>query len=232
MSRIFVTGDVHGGHDIKKLTNKKFPENKDLTKDDYVIVAGDFGLLWNNSPEEIHLRNWLTYTKNFTTLWVDGNHENFNMLNNYKVEEWNGGKVHKISDSIIHLIRGEIYTIHGKKFFIMGGAESVDKEHRVENVSWWKEELPSWKEYENGISNLEAHSWDVDYIITHTCPLEIFDTVVENNKVTTDLEKYLEMVSNTSKYKHWYFGHFHQDKKIDNKHTVIYNKIIELEWED
>ena len=46
MSRVFVTGDTHIPIDVKKLNSDNFLEEKELTKDDYVIVAGDFGLLW------------------------------------------------------------------------------------------------------------------------------------------------------------------------------------------
>ena len=52
---------------------------------------------------------WLS-EKPWTTLFVDGNHENFDRLKNYPItEEW-GGKVQKIYDKVYHLMRGEIYT--------------------------------------------------------------------------------------------------------------------------
>ena len=60
-------------------------------------------------------------------MFVDGNHENYTRLyNDYPVEEWNGGKVHRIRDSVIHLMRGEIYDIDNKKIFVFGGAFSHD----------------------------------------------------------------------------------------------------------
>ncbi|MDM8195794.1 hypothetical protein QUV98_05625 [Massilimicrobiota timonensis] len=46
MSRIFITGDTHGSYDIQKLARKNFPEGKTLTKDDYMIICGDFGCVW------------------------------------------------------------------------------------------------------------------------------------------------------------------------------------------
>ena len=56
-----------------------------------------------------------TYYKKTT-----GNHENFTRLYNYPIEEWHGGKVHKIRDSVLHLMRGEIFDIDNKKAFIFG----------------------------------------------------------------------------------------------------------------
>lgn len=37
---IYITGDTHGALDIGKLNTKKFPEQKQMTKDDFVIVCG------------------------------------------------------------------------------------------------------------------------------------------------------------------------------------------------
>lgn len=41
---IYVTGDTHANIDIEKLNTTKFPQQKNLTKDDYLIICGDFGL--------------------------------------------------------------------------------------------------------------------------------------------------------------------------------------------
>ena len=42
---IYVTGDTHGEHDFEKLV--AFAERRpQLTKEDYVIIAGDFGVVW------------------------------------------------------------------------------------------------------------------------------------------------------------------------------------------
>jgi predicted phosphodiesterase len=79
---IYVCGDTHIPIDIFKLSVGNFPEQKQMTKDDYIIIAGDFGGVWNNSKEELYWRKWLN-DKNFTTLFVDGNHENFELSNNH-----------------------------------------------------------------------------------------------------------------------------------------------------
>lgn len=79
---IFVTGDTHG--DYTRFNTANFPEQKAMTKLDYVIICGDFGI-WNESNEEKYWLNWLQ-DKPFTTLFVDGNHENYDLLNSYPVE--------------------------------------------------------------------------------------------------------------------------------------------------
>lgn len=225
MSRIFITGDTHGSLDISRLSMENFLEQKNLTKDDYVIICGDFGLVWNNSEEELWWRNWLN-TRNFTTLFVDGNHEGFHLLEEYPVSNWNGGKVHFIEDSIIHLMRGQVFNINGFKFFSMGGATSIDKAFRTEGKSWWPQEIPSKEEFDEALDNLEKNSWSVDYVLTHTASMRIMEDmcyIKENNP----LNSFFNMLEDDLSYKHWYFGHFHDDIEFD-KHTLLYNKIIEI----
>ena len=92
MEIIWITGDTHGGW-IHRLNMDSFPEQREMTKEDYVIVLGDFGI-WRDSPQQRWYLNWLE-ERNFTTLFIDGNHENYDILDAYPVEEWHGGKVHK-----------------------------------------------------------------------------------------------------------------------------------------
>jgi len=159
---VFITGDTHG--DFRRFGTDSFPEQKQMTKDDYVIVCGDFGI-WNDSPHESHWLDWLN-NKSFTTLFVDGNHSNFDRLYAMPISEWHGGQVHFVRDSIIHLMRGQVFDITGKRVFTMGGASSHDIDagilepddpnfstkckqldrqralYRINHISWWKEELP------------------------------------------------------------------------------------------
>lgn len=125
MNKIFITGDIHS--DPTRLSSHSFIEQKELDKNDFVIIAGDFGLIWD-TKESSYEKKWLDWLdkKKFTTLFIDGNHENFDRLNAMPVSDWHGGKVHKIRDSVIHLMRGEIYNINNKTIFAFGGAPSHD----------------------------------------------------------------------------------------------------------
>ena len=223
---IYITGDTHGSIDIRKL-NKRYFDDSTLTKKDYLIICGDFGLVWDNSPEEKYWLDWLN-KKNYTTLFVDGNHENHSPLNSYPIETWNGGKVHRIRDSILHLMRGQVFTIDSHTFFTMGGADSVDKDWRTPGISWWPEEMPSGEEYKEAILNLYNYENEVDYIITHTAPTSIVNQLIPEIKPPDRLTDFLEDIKKSVKYKHWYFGHFHDDRDIDKKHTLLYYNIIPL----
>ena len=70
---IFITGDIHGSYDIHKFSTSVFSKQKELSRSDYMIICGDFGLVWSNSAEEHYWLKWLD-SKPWTTLWIDGNH--------------------------------------------------------------------------------------------------------------------------------------------------------------
>ena len=225
--RLFITGDTHGDIDFHKLNTKNFPQGTQLTKQDYVIVCGDFGAVWDGAKSDKYLQKWYN-EKPWTTLFIDGNHENHDLLNSYPVSEWNGGKVHFITPSIIHLMRGQVYKIGNKTFFTMGGAESHDKIYRKEGISWWPREMPSNDEYEEGLENLNKVNNQVDYILSHCAPDQLQEQIAywyKHNKLTN----YLEVVQQTIKFGWHYFGHYHIDKDFLNcKATCLYNNIIEL----
>mgnify|MGYP002530722255 CR=1 FL=1 len=89
---IYVTGDCHA--DFTRFNTKIFPEQYEMTKDDYVIICGDFGGVWNRFEENKHEKHWMDWLEDrpFTTLFCEGNHENFDLLNTLPEKEWNGGR--------------------------------------------------------------------------------------------------------------------------------------------
>ena len=251
---IYITGDCH--FDFRRFNTKNFPEQKEMTKDDYVIICGDFGGVWHKdieSAEEKHNLDWLN-DKPFTTLFVDGNHGNFDRLYSYPVEEWNGGKVHKIRDSVIHLTRGQIFNIDGRSFFTFGGARSHDIDggildlddpdffrkkreldlswipYRIDHLSWWKEEEPSESEMKEGLCNLETNNWKVDFVVSHDCPTsDLFLLYAGLGKVDSyDLTNYLEEIRCKLDYKRWFFGHHHDNRAVNDKDIMIYEQTIRI----
>lgn len=223
---IYITGDTHIPIDIHKLNTKNFPEQNQLTKNDYLIICGDFGGVWDNSPSDMYWLRWLN-EKTFTTLFVDGNHENFDLLNSYPIEIWHDGKIHRIKENVIHLMRGQVFEIDGKKIFTIGGASSHDKEHHNDGVSWWDDELPNDSEYVEVLDNLDKHNWKVDLVITHCVADSVLRELAdwyEHDRLTN----FLETVRQSLDYKQWYFGHYHIDKNINNKNIAIYNNIKKI----
>lgn len=229
MTRIFITGDTHGDIDWQKINTKNFPEQKELTKDDYLIITGDFGGVWFLDKTDAYIQK--NYgQRNFTTLFIDGNHENHAALDAMPVDEWHGGKIHKVTDSIFHLMRGQVFEIGGKTFFTLGGAESSDKLYRKADVSWWARELPSIEEYNEAFKNLAEHGYKVDYILTHCAPEETVTALgmpFMSIRKLNDLTSMLDTIAQTTSFKAWYFGHYHDDVDF-GKYHLMYQKIVEL----
>lgn len=223
---IYVTGDTHADIDIGKLSSKNFPQQKELSKDDYLIVCGDFGLVWDGSTREIWWQDWLS-AKKFTTLWIDGNHENFDILREFPLQDKFGGKVREIAPDIYHLDRGQVLNIDGKKIFVMGGASSHDREHRIEHISWWKEEMPSTEEMNKAINALDSAGWSVDYVLTHCAPRSI-QTMIAAWYKNDPLTSFLERVRIDLQFKRWYFGHYHIDRQFNEQFVALYNKVVPM----
>lgn len=225
---IFITGDIHGDYDIHKFSTRIFPMQRELSRSDYMIICGDFGLIWSNSADEKYWLKWLD-RKSWTTLWIDGNHENFDLLKEYPIEEWHGGKVQKITENIIHLCRGSVLEIEGKKIFAFGGAESHDKEYRKLGRSIWLEEMPSADEMEQGRKSLDLNNWQVDIVITHSLPTHIQTQLFQSTDYKANaLTNYFEEISSKLDYKLWFSGHYHTSRKYDERHRLVYNDILKL----
>ncbi len=231
---IYITGDVHGDNDRHKLASKKWPEGSKLDREDYLIVAGDMGILWSNDDSdrhEKHLMKWYSELKPWTTLFVDGNHENHRRLKALPTTPMFGGEVGVVAENIYHLKRGYIYTIAGSTFFVMGGATSWDIWHRLIDVSWWEDEIPTHQEFDFGLENMQNRGWNVDYIVTHTMPCTCmpmfgFDTTYKNG-MKCPVTGYLEHIARNAEYKDWYFGHFHDDLDRGKFH-LLYDRIVQV----
>ncbi len=228
--RLFLTGDTHGSLEITKLSRKRFPLGRSLTKDDCVLIAGDFGFPWGGkyAREDYYWLEWIEDLP-FSVAFCDGNHSNFPLLYNYPVEEWHGGLTHVLRPHIHHLMRGEIFEFNGSSFFVFGGARSTDRERRKEGISWWPQEIASYQEMDNGIKNIELHHWKVDYILTHCAPNRIVDVLFPYENQHDDMSVYLEHVMDWTDFKKFFCGHYHINRSTpDGKYNLLYDNIIEL----
>ncbi|MEG1152838.1 MAG: metallophosphoesterase, partial [Oscillospiraceae bacterium] len=164
---IYVTGDTHG--DISRFKTKQI---RALKKKDFLIICGDFGFIWDGSKQEEKILKWIG-KRRFTTLFVEGTHDNIEKISQYPLEEVGGEKAHKISGRLFHLRRGCIYSFDEKRVFAFGGGESDDNDSRVLGETWWAEEIPNADEVKFAIENLKLFDERVDYIITHEAPPKI-----------------------------------------------------------
>jgi len=159
-----------------------------------------------------------------------------------------GGKVGIINDKLLYLRRGEIFDIEGHTFFCMGGARTTDLIGRIEGIHYFREEIPSSKEMCYAIDNLEAHGNKVDYILAHTLPKNLVKYLLNEYDVDTEddvsrldefakqmimryedpTSSFLQVVCDRIKFEHYYCGHFHEDRTMGGRFTILYDKVIEL----
>lgn len=259
---MMVTGDVHGTIDATKLDKLaaaileddiRFPDGRKGIK--YMLIAGDFGSIWKSywrlpgkqrgrlpvlHPEDLQkIHNIYDYFP-WTTLWIDGNHENHDVLGNLDVEERWGGKVSVLTDKCIYLHRGQVFTIDGITFLTMGGAYSVDKYRRVKGQSWWPQETITEADYNEAIKNLAKVNNKVDFVISHTCPssaLKMLEMRLPEYKVDYWGPKandpscdWLEKIRQVVDTKHWVFGHYHVDETFESN-GIIYRAKYDNFWD-
>lgn len=254
--RLFVTGDTHGDvlwrcQDLKnKLT--------DLNKDDFLIICGDFGLIWGKNPPEFEwdedrLKAESRQIKEigkipFNVLFVDGNHENMHRLNTeFPVIDFHGGKAHQISDNIFHLMRGEMYDFNGKKIFAFGGARSHDI---------WNLLDPKAKDYWDKVDELRNdfyrtidESWWEDEIATEEEFRHGYETlkkhgwkcdyIFTHEAPMSDamflkrnggvMCNFFEPVKRATDYKGWFYGHHHINKLTSPGTRCLYYDIMMVE---
>ncbi|MCI1268890.1 MAG: metallophosphoesterase [Ruminococcus sp.] len=219
---IYVTGDMHG--DIMRF---KDPAVKKLQKGDTLIICGDFGFIWDGSRKENSVLKKLA-EKEFTIAFLDGCHENFDLLERYEVTQWNGGNVQFIMPNIIHLMRGQVYTIESKKIFTFGGGHSQDFDFRRDSSNWWIQEQPTHLEIMNAIDNLAANTNSVDYIITHEPPASLKDCLGVDVFQRLEVHAFFEDIIKACYFRKWYFGKCHIDKHIPVKFYAVFDKVHTL----
>lgn len=232
MGHIHFFGDTHHSRDIDKIF---LPKN--YKKDDFIIICGDFGVLWSDidptnqestRPEstrdnELEIKNKIAQLP-CMVLFVDGNHENFNRLDKLKRVKKFGGVVGEyIKGKCYHLRRGEIYKIAGRSILTMGGAQSIDRESRVPNVTWWSGEDIAESDVLHALDRIDRHRGALDFVVTHTCPFLFLDKLRRFMDIRhkmrdpnmLQLERILEhLIGEGKKPKFWIFGHWHRDYRF------------------
>lgn len=249
---IWITGDTHGN--FERLFSNPFLTDGSHPDPNYFIICGDFGGLWCNDSDERNMLNRLESLP-YTVLFIDGNHENYDLLEQYPILGWNGGFVRQIRENVFHLMRGQLFTLNGQTFFTMGGAECHDIEgglldpdepsfalqlmtlrldrrrFRVRGYSWWEHELPSEEELSAGWQTLEKSGFHADYILSHCAPSsfqhEISSRIGEDYPVNR-LTDFLQRVYDRTDFTRWYCGHYHRPFSFPRGFQVLGSEIVPL----
>jgi hypothetical protein len=219
---VYITGDIHG--DLGRFKQKPL---RKLRKNDYLIVCGDFGFLWDGSEAEQKLLKWIG-KRRYHVLFVEGSHDNYSLLLKYPKTPWNGGEVRRISGKLLHLCRGGVFEIDGHSVFAFGGGESEDTSSRADQGNWWKEELPEPWEIDDARRNLEAVGNEVEFIITHRSSLRTKTFLNLDGGEANVLDVFFDEVRQKIRFQKWFFGSFHIDKLIPPGEVALFQSFAEM----
>ena len=223
---IWVTGDIHG--DLSRFQASPL---RHLRKGDSLIICGDFGFLWNGTPEEEKILDKLS-RKKYQILFVEGTHENFDLLESYPVEDdFCGGKVRRIRDNIFQLMRGQVYTMEGRRFFTFGGGEGEDTLLRKETGTYWPRSMPNIDEMKEGVENLRKAGQKVDYIITHS-PYPNLSGQLPRWAEANTLTIYFQEIEKNVRYTKWCFGSLHINRSYTGRHQALFDDLLRLPSDD
>lgn len=247
--RIFITGDMHGMLDWDKFSQKNWPVQNELTKEDIVLIAGDFSLPYNvHEDTSDHLALNCLEQKKFTIVFIDGNHENFSALKQYPIVLFHGAQCHQLRPHIYHMMRGEMLDIDEKKILGLGGAITYTSKkniikHDRHDFHHFVNEIPDDIELAKAYYALATKKPNI--IVTHDGPSDVVKKIYDitkkpvgkygfnPSKMQIMLQNMLNsIVEENIPVKKWYFGHHHVDLDLGTKNgtefRVVYNDIVEI----
>ncbi|MBQ1242387.1 MAG: metallophosphoesterase [Oscillospiraceae bacterium] len=221
---VYVTGDLHG--DLQRFRTPPF---RKLRRRDTLIVAGDFGFLWDGSAAERRTLERLG-KKKYTILFIDGTHENHALLAAAPVTEFAGAPARQFGKRLYHISRGSVFTLEDHTFFVCGGGESEDRDAREEGVNWWPDELPSKQQLEKAGQALDKADRKVDFVITHEAPEMIYRFLKMDSNRHNYFSSFLDDLTRSVRFSRWLFGSLHIDKRVTPLFTAVFKDVIPL-WD-
>ena len=233
---IYITGDIHGN--VFYIDN--FFEDKNISKDDILIMLGDVGINYFNDNCD-KSRKRILNNIGMTIFCIHGNHEmRPASIPSYRLINYKGGKVWVEEEfpNILFAKDGEVFDFEINseqvKVLIIGGAYSVDKDYRLKmGYKWFSDEQPN-DEIKQYIEKKIRNNNKFDIVLTHTAPIkyeprEWFIEGIDDNNVDKSTEQWLDKIEDSIEYKKWYCGHYHGEKVV-NKLEFLFNtiKIVEI----
>ncbi len=229
---VYLTGDTH--REFYRI--KLFCEENETTTEDIMIILGDAGINYYCDHRDNNLKNELSKLP-ITLFCIHGNHEERPYLTgNYEEKEWHGALAY-IEEEYPNLIfakDGEIYDFNGKKAIAIGGAYSIDKYYRLSHGWQWFESEQADEETMRYVeAQLDACDWQVDYVLTHTVPIECepvwaFIPGIDQSTVDKTMEKWLQQIMDNLEFEKWYAGHYHVESDEDGV-RIMFEDYEELE---
>lgn len=126
-----------------------------------IIQLGDFGI-WGHREEYLYELNKEASNRRQEIVFIDGNHEDFPYLNEFELDS-KGAR--PILSNITHLPRNFRWEWQGNKMLALGGAYSIDRNHRRLGRTYFEEETITSQESVDAINGGFA-----DVMFTHDAP--------------------------------------------------------------
>lgn len=228
---VILTGDTHGS--FARIRDLYY--HGQIQRGSIVIVLGDAQINYTGDLRDTLIK--LTLSELPITLFcIHGNHEfRPKMEHGYKRRKYHGGTVMVQNEypNILFALDGEVYTFQGKSCLVIGGAYSVDKEIRLKmGLPWFADEQPSSRIKKKVERVLNDRGWDVDVVLSHTTPFsymptEAFLPGLDQSKVDTSTEVWLDEIEKRLEYRKWYCGHYHIKKQV-GKMQFLFDDYVRL----
>ena len=141
---------------------------------DVIVQLGDFGVVFSGEDFEKNLTkiSRRLAKRNQTLYWLDGNHEDFDIL--YEKFPVDTDGLRRLRHNVIHMPRGYNMELAPYKAVtppnvlgVLGGANSIDRSLRTEHIDWWPQEQIS----EADLAALGSEH--VDILLGHEAPLHV-----------------------------------------------------------
>jgi predicted phosphodiesterase len=212
--KILVLGDVHAcWFDLNQVIAKAFNKHPNIT---HIIQVGDWGYAFPgvkpftiNEAAYIYADQDPNYRRAKQTpfYWLDGNHENFDQLDEDK-GAWQSG--------MTYMPRGSVATLGDKRAMFFGGAASIDKQYRIEHISWWPQETMS----ESQIKHALSQPGPIDIMFSHDYPLACKYSQSYKGEFGRREREALEIIRQHFKPRFAIFGHHHEFDCGENDGTL------------
>ena len=241
MEHWLITGDTHGDvmGRLAQIDQDKYQRNQEPTTG--LIILGDAGINFYLNKTDRKNKKAINES-GYAVYCVRGNHEERpenipGMISRWDEEVQGLIYVEPEFPNIRYLMDGAIYTFGNRSALVIGGAYSVDKYYRLEQMKgrswtgWFKDEQLTPEEMDTIAVEVEGTA--VDMVLTHTCPaswqpFDLFLTVVDQSTVDKAMEDWLENLKSTFDWSIWLFGHFHDNRLVRPGVEMFYNDIEDM----
>ena len=229
-----VTGDTHGRFSriFDAALDKQYPGSI------AIIILGDGGVNYYMDVSTKRTKKMLQ-NSGYTYYFVRGNHEERpenieSMKLVYDSETYNYVYCEPEFPNLKYFKDGEVYLIDGRWTLVIGGAYSVDKWYRLQRgypYLWFKDEQLTQEEMSAIMTSRKNRHYDL--VLTHTCPyswqpFDLFLSGIDQSTVDNSMERWMEEFKGSITWGMWLFGHFHDDRVVENNVKMLYEKIVHL----